>query len=98
MPDPFEKYNSFGEHNNEMLKKFLNDFNFNYTFKSSTQLYKSGFFNESLKINFKQISKIMNIIIPTLGTEKTKNLFTIFTNMSKYRCCFRNTYFKIDEK
>ena len=26
VPDPFEKYNSFGEHNNEMLKKFLNNF------------------------------------------------------------------------
>ena len=41
IPDPFKKYNSFGEHNNEMLKKFLNQFNFKYTFKSSTELYKS---------------------------------------------------------
>ena len=23
IPDPFKKYKSFGEHNNEMLKKFL---------------------------------------------------------------------------
>ena len=23
VPDPFEKFNSFGEHNNEMLKNFL---------------------------------------------------------------------------
>ena len=23
IPDPFKKYNSFGEHNNEMLKEFL---------------------------------------------------------------------------
>ena len=41
VPDPFEKYKSFGEHNNEMLKNFLNSFNFNYTFKSSTSLYKN---------------------------------------------------------
>ena len=27
VPDPFGKYNSFGEHNNEMLKKFLDEFN-----------------------------------------------------------------------
>ena len=46
VPDPFEKYNSFGEHNNEKLKKFLNNFNFKYNFKSSTQLYKSGFFKD----------------------------------------------------
>ena len=30
VPDPFKKYESFGQHNNEMLKKFLNKFNFNY--------------------------------------------------------------------
>ncbi len=40
VPDPFGKYNSFGEHNNNMLKKFLDQFNFNYVFKSSTELYK----------------------------------------------------------
>ena len=38
VPDPFEKFNSFGEHNNEMLKNFLNNFNFSYNFKSSTSL------------------------------------------------------------
>ena len=26
IPDPFKKFNSFGEHNNEMLKIFLNKF------------------------------------------------------------------------
>ena len=50
VPDPFNQFSSFGEHNNEMLKTFLNSFNFNYIFKSSTSLYKSGFFNSSLKI------------------------------------------------
>ena len=45
VPDPFKKYKSFGEHNNEMLKQFLNEFNFNYTFKSSTEIYKKVLFN-----------------------------------------------------
>ena len=53
VPDPFNKFKSFGEHNNEMLKNFLDNFNFKYTFKSSTQLYKSGFFNSSLEIHQK---------------------------------------------
>ena len=48
IPDPFKKFNSFGEHNNEMLKKFLKGFNFNFNFKSSTENYKNGIFNESL--------------------------------------------------
>ena len=50
IPDPFEKFKSFGEHNNEMLKKFLDKFNFNYNFKSSSELYKSGFFNPTLQL------------------------------------------------
>ena len=72
VPDPFEKFNSFGEHNNEMLKDFLNSFNFRYNFKSSTALYKSGFFNPSLQIILENYEGIMNIILPTLGKERQK--------------------------
>ena len=72
VPDPFEKFNSFGEHNNEMLKTFLDSFNFRYNFKSSTSLYKSGFFNSSLEIILENYEGIMNIILPTLGKERQK--------------------------
>jgi lysyl-tRNA synthetase class 1 len=72
IPDPFQKFDSFGEHNNEMLKKFLNEFNFTYSFKSSTELYKNGFFNETLKLILNKYQEIMNIIIPTLGVERQK--------------------------
>ena len=72
VPDPFKKFNSFGEHNNEMLKKFLNDFNFKYVFKSSTSLYKSSFFNSSLQTILENYEEIMNIILPTLGKERQK--------------------------
>ena len=72
VPDPFNKFSSFGEHNNEMLKNFLNNFNFKYTFKSSTNLYKSGFFNSSLQKILENYDGIMNIILPTLGKERQK--------------------------
>ena len=72
VPDPFKKFKSFGEHNNEMLKNFLNNFKFNYNFKSSTDLYKSGFFNSSLQIILENYDGIMNIILPTLGKERQK--------------------------
>ena len=72
VPDPFEKFKSFGEHNNEMLKKFLNKFKFNYDFKSSTELYQSGYFNSTLKIILENYQSIMEIVMPTLGKERQK--------------------------
>ena len=72
VPDPFGKFNSFGEHNNEMLKTFLNNFKFNYIFKSSTELYRTGFFNDTLTIILHNFDNIMDIILPTLGKERQK--------------------------
>jgi len=72
VPDPFGKFASFGEHNNEMLKTFLDSFNFKYSFKSSTSLYKSGFFNSALQTILENYDQIMNIILPTLGKERQK--------------------------
>ena len=72
VPDPFKKYSSFGEYNNEKLKNFLDSFNFKYDFKSSTKLYKSGFFNPTLQIILENYDGIMDIILPTLGKERQK--------------------------
>jgi len=72
VPDPFEKFKSFGEHNNEMLKKFLDEFKFNYTFKSSTEMYKQGKFNDALLLVLEKYDQIMEIILPTLGKERQK--------------------------
>ena len=72
VPDPFKKFGSFGEHNNEMLKIFLDKFNFKYNFKSSTKLYKSGFFNSTLQMILENYQGIMDIIVPTLGKERQK--------------------------
>ena len=72
IPDPFKKFKSFGEHNNEMLKEFLNKFNFKFIFKSSTENYKKGIFNNSLMRVLEKYEDIMNIILPTLGKERKK--------------------------
>ena len=72
IPDPFKKFKSFGEHNNEMLKKFLNEFKFNYIFKSSTDTYKKGLFNDALLIVLEKYEQIMEIVLPTLGKERQK--------------------------
>ena len=72
IPDPFKKYNSFGEHNNEMLKEFLKKFNFKFIFKSSTENYRKGIFNNSLSRVLEKYEEIMNIILPTLREERRK--------------------------
>ncbi len=72
IPDPFKKFKSFGEHNNEMLKEFLKRFNFKFDFKSSTENYKKGIFNNSLMRVLEKYDEIMNIILPTLREERRK--------------------------
>ncbi len=72
IPDPFRKFRSFGEHNNEKLKEFLNKFNFKFNFKSSTENYKKGIFNNSLMRVLEKYEEIMDIILPTLREERRK--------------------------
>ena len=72
IPDPFKKFNSFGEHNNEKLKEFLKRFNFRFNFKSSTENYQKGIFNDSLIRVIEKYEEIMNIILPTLREERRK--------------------------
>ena len=72
IPDPFETSTSFGDHNNEMLQAFLDKFGFKYSFKSATELYKSGFFNDQLIKVLNSYDEIKKIILPTLGEERKK--------------------------
>ena len=48
VPDPFGKHESFGHHNNAMLRGFLDRFGFEYEFQSSTEWYLSGRFDAAL--------------------------------------------------
>ena len=72
IPDPFKKYKSFGEHNNQMLIEFLKKFKFKFNFKSSTENYKKGIFNNSILNILEKYDDIMNIVLPTLRTERRK--------------------------
>ena len=70
IPDPFNKFESFGHHNNAKLKSFLDEFNFDYMFVSSTDKYKSGEFDKTLKIILENYQRILEIILPTLRAER----------------------------
>lgn len=70
VPDPFGEHESFGHHNNARLRNFLNEFGFEYEFKSSTDCYKSGQFDAALRRVLECYDEIMALMIPTLGEER----------------------------
>ena len=70
VPDPFGTHESFAAHNNAMLCDFLDSFNFDYEFMSSTVQYRSGAFNDTLLIMLERFDKVMDIMLPTLGEER----------------------------
>ncbi|MDC0073913.1 lysine--tRNA ligase [Alphaproteobacteria bacterium] len=72
IPDPYNRFESFGHHNNYLLCEFLDNFGFDYEFKSSTEFYKSGKFDKTLLEVLKNYDKIIQIILPTLGKERRK--------------------------
>ncbi len=70
IPDPFGTHESFGHHNNARLKAFLDTFGFDYEFISSTACYMSGHFDPMLLSVLAHYDEIINIILPTLRTER----------------------------
>ena len=70
VPDPYEKYASFGEHNNARLRSFLDRFEFDYEFKSATKCYRSGVFDKVLRAVLEHYDEIMALMLPTLGRER----------------------------
>ena len=67
IPDPYEKFDSYAEHNNSLLRDFLNQFDFEYEFMSATEHYVSGYFDNTLKDVLQNYNEILNIVLPTLG-------------------------------
>ena len=70
IPDPFGKFESFGAHNNAMLRRFLDGFGFDYEFQSSTEWYMSGRLDAGLIDVFDHYDEIMAVMLPTLGDER----------------------------
>jgi len=70
VPDPFGTHESFAHHNNARLMSFLDEFGFDYEFKSATEEYKSGTLDETLLKILHNHGKVLDIILPTLGEER----------------------------
>jgi lysyl-tRNA synthetase class 1 len=70
IPDPFGTHESFGHHNNARLRAFLDSFGFEYEFRSATECYKSGIFDETLLRVLERYDEVINVVLPTLGPER----------------------------
>src|SRR3954452_19010034 len=70
--DPFGTHRSFGEHNNARLRAFLDHFDFDYEFLSSTECYKSGRFDATLLLFLQRFDAVMKIMLPSLREERAQ--------------------------
>ncbi|SIT83056.1 lysine--tRNA ligase [Pontibaca methylaminivorans] len=77
VPDPFGTHESFGAHNNAMLRRFLDTFGFDYEFVSATEFYRSGQFDEVLLRSAERYDDLMKIMLKSLREERQKT-YSIF--------------------
>jgi len=77
VPDPFGTHDSFGDHNNAMLRRFLDTFGFEYEFYSATEFYRSGQFDEVLKRAAERYDAIMKVMLKSLREER-RQTYSIF--------------------
>jgi lysyl-tRNA synthetase class 1 len=72
VPDPFGEHESFGAHNNAMLRRFLDTFGFEYEFVSATEFYRSGRFDAVLRRAAERYDAIMDVMLASLREERQK--------------------------
>ena len=77
VPDPFGQYESFGHHNNAMLRRFLDTFGFAYEFISATEFYKSGQFDTILLRAAERYDALMEVMLKSLREER-RQTYSIF--------------------
>jgi lysyl-tRNA synthetase class 1 len=77
VPDPFGTHDSFGAHNNAMLRRFLDTFGFEYEFYSAKEFYETGQFDEVLKRAVDNYDAIMAIMLKSLREERAAT-YSIF--------------------
>ena len=77
VPDPFGTHDSFGHHNNAMLRRFLDTFGFEYEFISATDFYRSGQFDAVLLRAAERYDDLMAVMLKSLREER-RQTYSIF--------------------
>ncbi len=81
VPDPFGEFESFGHHNNAMLRRFLDTFGFDYEFQSAREFYRSGRFDETLLLAAERYDALMEVMLASLREERQQT-YSIFLPIS----------------
>ncbi|HSZ52221.1 MAG TPA: lysine--tRNA ligase [Caulobacteraceae bacterium] len=68
--DPFGEHESFGAHNNARMRAFLDEQGFDYEFLSSTECYRTGRFDKTLRLMLERFDAVQAVMLPTLGPER----------------------------
>ena len=79
IPDPFEEADSFSGYMNGKLREFLDQYGFEYEYKSSTQCYQSGQFDQGLKAVMDNYDKVRDLFIKTISEEKRDSWSPFFS-------------------
>jgi lysyl-tRNA synthetase class 1 len=77
VPDPFGTHESFGHHNNAMLRRFLDTFGFDYEFVSARDFYRSGRFDDVLRLCAERYDDLMAVMLKSLRDERRRT-YSIF--------------------
>lgn len=70
IPDPFGTAESYGHNMNARLRAFLDGFGFEYQFVSATESYRSGRFNDVLRLVLERHEAIRRVVVPHLGPDR----------------------------
>jgi lysyl-tRNA synthetase class 1 len=70
IPDPYGTHESYGRNMNARLCAFLDRFHFEYDFRSATDMYKSGVYDDALLHVLAKYDDVMKVMLPTLGEER----------------------------
>jgi lysyl-tRNA synthetase, class I len=87
IPDPFDQAESYSAYMNAKLRSFLDRFGFEYEFRSSTQQYKAGVFDQGLQRILEHYEAVRSVILPTLGEDKREGwspFMPICSNCRRY--------------
>ena len=72
IPDPYGCCDSFSGHMIGKLRDFLDTFGFDFELRRASTAYRSGDFNNGLKILLQKADDVMDIILPTMKEENRK--------------------------